>query len=160
MTVHCMYEGNCKKKLKFSSKECSLKVSFQCSSNCLYFPPVKRQFNFISSKTFHQPFNLTCSKIFFGHSNESRKEHFCSRGLQLEICTAQKDKKKIAKGAHEPKAQTVRAYPSFLSIKYAYDTRHKLLKQKPFFLNFLKNFLNSILTPLFSLKCTPSLSQC
>ena len=40
-----------------------------------------------------------------------------------------------------------------------YNTRHKSLKQKPFFLNFLGNFLNSIFTPLFSLKCTPLLPQ-
>ena len=31
-----------------------------------------------------------------------------------------------------------------------YNTRHRSLKQKPFFLNFLENFLHSLFTPWFS----------
>ena len=43
----------------------------------------------------------------------------------------------------------------------AYNTHcHKSLKQNPFFLNFLENFLYSLFSPLFSLKCVPLLPQC
>ena len=41
-----------------------------------------------------------------------------------------------------------------------YNTDCKSLKQKLFLWNFLKNFLHSLFTPLFSLKCTPHLPQC
>ena len=40
------------------------------------------------------------------------------------------------------------------------NTRHKSLKQEPFVLNFLQNFLHSRFTPLFSLKCAALLPQC
>ena len=41
-----------------------------------------------------------------------------------------------------------------------YNTRHKSLKQKPFPLNFLLNFLHSLFTHLFSLKSAHLLPQC
>ena len=41
-----------------------------------------------------------------------------------------------------------------------FNTRHKSLKQTPFLLNFLENFLHLLFAPLFSVKCTPPLPQC
>ena len=41
-----------------------------------------------------------------------------------------------------------------------HNTRHKSLKHKPFLLNFLENFLHSLFTPFFSLKCAPLLPRC
>ena len=41
-----------------------------------------------------------------------------------------------------------------------YNTRHKSLKQKPFPMNFLLNFLHSLFTHLFSLKSAHLLPQC
>ena len=41
-----------------------------------------------------------------------------------------------------------------------YNTRHKSLKQKPFALNFLLNFLHSLFTHLFLLKSAHLLPQC
>ena len=40
------------------------------------------------------------------------------------------------------------------------NTSHKSLKQNPFFLNFLENFVHSLFSPLFSLKYAPLLPQC
>ena len=42
----------------------------------------------------------------------------------------------------------------------SYNTHRKSLKQKLFLWNFLKNFLHSLFTPLFSLKFAPPLPQC
>ena len=38
----------------------------------------------------------------------------------------------------------------YFNLLQTYNTRYKSLKQKPFFLNFLENFLHSLFTPLFS----------
>ena len=47
-------------------------------------------------------------------------------------------------------------YRLYMPWTPSYNTRRKSLKEKLFLCNFLKNFLHSLFTPLFSLKCAPS----
>ena len=51
-------------------------------------------------------------------------------------------------------------YRLYMPWTPSYNTHRKSLKQKPFLWNFLKNFLHSLFTPLFSLKCALHLPQC
>ena len=51
-------------------------------------------------------------------------------------------------------------YRLYMPWTPSYNTHRKSLKQKLFLWNFLKIFLHSPFRPLFSLKCTPHLSQC
>ena len=46
-----------------------------------------------------------------------------------------------------------------ISLENTYNTRHKSLKQE-ICLEFSPNFLHTLFTPLFSLKCPPLLPQC